>query len=230
MRVKEESEKADLKFNIQKAKIMASSPITSWQIGQRASRDRFSFLGLHNHCGAWLQPWNQKTHASWKESHDKPRQCINNQTHHFVDKGLYSQSCGFSSSHVRMWDLHYKEGWALKNLCFWIVMLEKTLENPLDCKEIKSVDPKGNQHWIFTGRTDTEAEAPLLQSSVAKWLEKALMLGKIKGKEKGAAEDEMVRKHHWIDGYEFEQTPQDTGGQQSLTWGHNTEMVIVLSH
>ena len=206
---------------------------------KRGSRDRFSFFGLHNHCWVWLQPWNQKTLAPWKESHNQPRQRIKHHRHHFVDKGLYSQSCGFSStdvSHVRMWDLDYKQGWALKNLCFWIVVLEKTLENPLDCKEIKPVDPKRNQPWIFIGRTDAEAEAPILWLSDAKWLEKALMLGKIEGKEKGgAAEDEMVRKHHWINGHEFEQTPWDSGGQQSPTCCcpcccHNTEMVIVLSH
>ena len=202
--------------------------------GKRGSRDRSPFFGLSNHWGVWLQPWNQKTLAPWKESHDKPTQHIKNQRHQFVDKGLYSQSCRFSSSHVRMWDLDYKEGWALKNLCFWIVVLEKTLENPLDCKEMKPIDPKGNQLWMFTGRTDAEAEAPILWSPDAKWLEKALMLGKIEGNEKGSAEDEMVRKHHWIDGHEFEQTPWDSGGLQSLTcccpWGQNTEMVIVLSH
>ena len=78
---------------------------------------------------------------------------------HFSDKGPSSQSFGFSSSHVWMWELNHTEGWVLKNWCFWIVVLKKTLESPLDCKEIKSVNPKGNQPWIFIGRTDADAEA-----------------------------------------------------------------------
>ena len=93
---------------------------------------------------------------------DKPRQYIKKQKHHFADKGLHSQSYGFASSHVRMWELDHKEDWEPKNWCFKIVVLEKTLESPLDCKEIKPVNPKGNQPWIFTGRTDAEAEAPVL--------------------------------------------------------------------
>ena len=99
--------------------------------------------------------------APWKESYDKPNN-IKKQKHHFADKGLYSQSYGFSSGHVRMWELDHKEDWEPKNWCFKIVVLEKTLESPLDCTEIKPVNPKGNQPWIFTGRTDAEAEAPVL--------------------------------------------------------------------
>ena len=91
----------------------------------------------------------------WKESYDKPR-------YHFVDKGLYNQSYGFSSSHVWLWELDHKEGWAPKNWYFWTVMLEKTFESPLDTKEIKPVNPKGNQYWIFIRRTDVEVEAPIL--------------------------------------------------------------------
>ena len=105
----------------------------------------------------------------WKNSCDKPRYCIKKQRHHFVDKSLYSQSYGFSNSHVWMWELDNKEGWAPKNWCFWTVVLEKTLENPLDCKEITPVNPKGNQPWIFIGRTD--AEAPIIWPHDAKsWL------------------------------------------------------------
>ena len=101
--------------------------------------------------------------APWKESYDKPRQHIKKQTHYFTDKGPYSQSYGSSSSsHVWMWELDYKESWALKKWCFWTVVLEKTPESPWDCKEIKLVNPKGNQPWISIGRTDTEAEAPTL--------------------------------------------------------------------
>ena len=93
---------------------------------------------------------------------EKPRYSIKKQRHHFANKDLYAQSYGFSSSHVWMWELVHKEGWALMNWWFWIVVLEKTLESPLDSKEIKPVHPKGNQPWIFIGRIDAEAEAPIL--------------------------------------------------------------------
>ena len=106
--------------------------------------------------------------AAWRKSYSKPRQCFKKQRHHFVDKGPYSQSYGFSSSHVQIWELDHKEGWVPKNWCFWTVVLEKTLERPLDCKEIKPVNSKGNQPWIFIRRTDTEAAAPLLWPSDAK--------------------------------------------------------------
>ena len=98
----------------------------------------------------------------WKESYDQPRQLIKKQRHYFANKGLSSQGCVFSSSHVLMWELDYKESWATKNWCFWTVVLEKTLESPLDCKEIQPVHPKGNQSWVFIGRTDVEAETPIL--------------------------------------------------------------------
>ena len=98
----------------------------------------------------------------WKETYDKPRQRIKKQRYHFADKGLYSQRYGFSSSHVQIWELDHKTDWVLKNWCFQTVVLEKTLESPLDFKEIKPVNPKGNQAWIFIGGTDAEAEAPML--------------------------------------------------------------------
>ena len=122
--------------------------------------------------------------ATWKESYDQPRQYIKKQRHHFADKGLYSQSYGFSSSHVWMWKLDYKETWAPKNWCFWTVVLEKTPESLLDCKVIQPVHPKGNQSWIFIGRTDAEAEAPILwPPDVKNWLiKKTLMLWKIEGR------------------------------------------------
>ena len=109
-----------------------------------------------------------KTLAPWKKSSDQPRQHIKNQRHYFADKGLFSQSYCFSSGHVWMWELEYKESWTPKNWCFWTVMLEQTLESPLDCKEIQPVHPKGNQPWIFIGRTDAEAEAPILWPLAAK--------------------------------------------------------------
>ena len=154
------------------------------------------FLGLQHHCRQWLQPWNWKTLASWKKSYDQPRQPIKKQRHYFTNKRLSSQSYGFSSSHVYMWELDYKESWALKNWCFWTVVLEKTLKSPLDCKEIQAVNPKGNQPWIFIGSTVDETEYPIV------WLldMKSPFFGEDpdSGKEwrqkgKGAAEDGTVR-------------------------------------
>ena len=125
---------------------MESSPITSWQIdGETMETDRLYFLRLQNHCRWWLDPWNEKILAPWKKSYDQPRQHIKKQRHYFADKSPSSQSYGFSSSHVWMWELDHKESWAPKNWCFWTVVLEKTLESPLDYKEIKPVNPKGNQ-------------------------------------------------------------------------------------
>ena len=123
--------------------------------------------------------------APYKKSYEQPRQHnIKKQKHYFASKGLSSQSYGFSSSHVWMWEWDHKESWALKNWCFWSVVVEKTLESPLDCKKIKSVDPKGNQSLIFIERTDAEAETAILWSPDARTdsLEKTLKLGKIEGR------------------------------------------------
>ena len=133
--------------------------------------------------------------APWKKSYDQPRQHIKKQRHYFTNKGPSSQSYGSSNSHVWMWELDHKKCWAPKNWCFWTVVLKKTLESPLDCKEIKSVDPKGNQPWIFFGRTDAEAEAPILWSpDVKSWLiGKDPDAGKYRRQEqKGMIEDEMI--------------------------------------
>ena len=159
-----------------------------------------------------------QTRLKWLSSSSiYPRQHIKKQRHHFADKGPYSQSYGFSSSHVQMWD--HKEGWALKNWCFWVVVLEKTLESPLDIKGIKLVNPKGNQPWIFTGRTDDEAEAQIhWPPDVKSWFTgKDPDARKDWGQEeKGLTEDEMVRWHHWHNGHKFEQAPGDGEGQRSL--------------
>ena len=155
--------------------------------------------------------------ASWKKSYDQPTQHIKKQRYYFADKGLSSQSYDFSSSHVWMWELDYKESWVLKNWCFWTVVLEKILESSLDCKE--SVHPKGNQSWIFTGRTDTEAETPILwPPDVNNWLIwKDPDAGRDWGQEKkGTTEDEMVGWHHQLDGYGFEQAPGVGDGQRGL--------------
>ena len=143
---------------------------------------------------------------SLEGSYFQPRQHIKKQRHYFANKGSSSQGYGFSCGHVWMWELDCEEGWALKNWYFWTVVLEKTLESSLDCKEIQSVQPKWNQSWIFIGRTDAEAETPILwPSAVKNWL-----IGKDPdaGKdwrqgEKGMTEDEMVGWHHWLNGHEF---------------------------
>ena len=130
-------------------------------------------------CSDFGAPQNKVWHCfhcfpiyfPWKKSYDQPRQYFNKQRHYFANKGLSSQSYGFSSSHVWMWELDYKKRWVLKNWCFWTVVLEKTLESPLDCKEIQPVHPTGNQSWIFIGRTDAEARTPIFWSPhVKNWL------------------------------------------------------------
>ena len=139
--------------------------------------------------------------------------------HYFVDKGMSSQSYGFSSSHVWMWELDHKEGWELKSWCFCNVMIDKTLESPLDTKEIKPVNPKGNQSWIFTGRIDAEAESPILQAPDAKshLTGKDPDAGKDWGQEeKGMTEDEMVWWPHRLEGHELEEAPWVGYGQGSL--------------
>ena len=106
-----------------------------------------------------------------KKSYDKPRQFVKKQKYYFGDKGLSSQSYGFSNSHVWVWELDYKESWAPKNSCFGTVVLEKTFESPLDCKEVQPIHSKGDQSWVFIGRTDVEAETPiLLPPDVKSWL------------------------------------------------------------
>ena len=156
----------------------------------------------------------------------KPRQHIKKQRHYFANKGLFRQSYGFSSYHVWMWELDYKEIWVPKNWCFWTMVLEKTLESPLDCKEIQPVSPKGNQSWIYIGRTDAEAESPILWLSDVKniFIRKDPDAGKEwRQEEKGTTEDEMVGWHHWLDGHEFEQALGVGDGQGSLAcyspWG-----------
>ena len=145
----------------------------------------------------------------------------------FANEGPSSRSHGFSSSHVWMWELNYKESWASKNWCFWTVVLEKTLESPLDYKEIQLVHPKGNQFWIFIGRTDVEAESPILWPPDGKnWLTgKDPDAGKNgRQEEKRTTEDEMVGWRHRLDGHEFEQALGVDDGQGSLVccspWGH----------
>ena len=153
--------------------------------------------------------------APWKKSYDQPRQHIKKQRHYFANKGPYGQSYGFSSSQVHMWEMDLKESWVPKNWCFRTMVLEKTLESPMDCREIKPVNPKENQSWIFIGRTDAEAETSILwPPDVKSWLTgKDPDAGEFwRQEEKGMTEDEMVGWHHWLTGHEFEQAPGDGEG------------------
>ena len=152
----------------------------------------------------------------WQTQH------IKKQTHDFADKGPSSQSYGFSIGHVWMWELDHRE----TKECFWPVVQEKTLESPLDCKEIQTVHPKGDQSWIFIGRTDAEAETPILWAPGVKngLIGKDPDAGKDWGqKEEGMTENETVGWHQWLDGHEFEQAPGDGEGQGGLAccspWG-----------
>ena len=162
----------------------------------------------------------------WKKSYDQPRQQVKKQRYYFANKGPSSQSYGFSSSHVWMWELDYNESWVPWNWSFWIVVLEKTLESPLGFKEIKPVNPKWNQSWIFTGRTDAEAEVKLqyfghlMQRTDS--FEKTLMLGMIEGRRRRG-----WQRMRWLDGItdsmDTEQAPGDGEGQGTLVccspWG-----------
>ena len=157
------------------------------------------FFGIQNHCRWWLQPWNLKMLAPWKKIYDQPRQHIKRQRHYFANKGPSSQSYGFSSSRVWMR--------VPKNWRFWTVVLEKTLESPLDCKEIQPVHPKGHQSWIslegLVLKLKLQYFGHLMQRTDS--LEKTLMLGKIEGRRR--REWQRMRwldGINWLHGYEFE--------------------------
>ena len=119
---------------LSKLSVIQSHHFMANRWGNNGNSGRLYFWGLQNHCRWWLKPWNSKMLAPWKKSYDQPRQPIKKQRHYFTNKGPYSQSYGFSSSQIWMWELDCKESWMLKNWCFWTVVLEKTLESPLDCK------------------------------------------------------------------------------------------------
>ena len=168
---------------------MASGLISSWQIDGETMKivTAFIFGGLQNHCRWWLQPWNWKTLTAWKESYDQPRQHIKKQRHYFVNKGPSREGYGFSSGHVWMWELDYKESWAQKNWCFWTVVFERTLESPLDCKEIQPVHPKGDQSWCSLEGLMLKLKLQYFGHLMrrADSFEKTLMLGKIEGRRSG---------------------------------------------
>ena len=161
---------------------------------------------------------------SWKESYDQPRQHVKKQRHCFVNRVLSSQGYGSAYSHIWMWELDYKESWTLKNWCFWTVVLEKTLDSPLDCREIQPVHPKGDQSWVFIGRTDVEAETPILWPPDAKtWLIwKSPDAGKDwRQEERGTTEGEMAGWHHRLSGRGFGWTPGAGDGQGGLVSCHS---------
>ena len=176
-----------------------------------ASPTQWTWVWVNSRSWWWTgRPGVLQSMGSQRVGHDEwlnwteLRQHIKKQRHYIASKFSSSQGYGFSS--VWIWELNYKESWALKNWCFWTVVLEKTLESPLDCKEIQSVHPKGYQSWMFTGRTDVEAETPILWPPDTKsWLIwKDLNAGKDWGQEETVmTEDEMDGWHHQLSGYEF---------------------------
>ena len=187
-------------FTLKKNKIVAYSAFTSWVLdGETMETMTDYFLGLQN-----LHPWNKNTFAHWKKSYDQPRQHITKQRHYFDNKALSNQNWFFY--YEWMWELDHKESWALKKWCFWTVVLEKTLESSLDCKEIQSVHPKGDQSWVLIGGTDAKAETPILWPPDMKSWFNAKDPDTEKDwrwEEKGMT-DEMVGWHHQLDGHEFE--------------------------
>ena len=199
----------DLKLSIQKMKIKASSPITSWQVdGEITATVRdFIFLGSKTtensnciHEIKMLAPWEKA--MTNLDSILKSRD-ITLQTKVHLVKAMV-----FPVVVLWMWELDYKESWVSKNWCFWAVLSEKTVESPLDCKKIQPVNPKGNQSWIFTWRSDIEAETPIFWPPDGKnWLiGKDPDAGKDwRQEEKGRTEDEIVGWHHRMNGYDFEQ-------------------------
>jgi len=219
MKVKEESEKVGLKLNIHKTKIMASSHVTSWQ------KDGKTMETVPDSFGGG----GSKITADGDCSHEIKR-CLllGRKAMVNLDSILKSRDIILptkvrlvkASIHVCMWELDYKESWVPKNWCFWTVVLEKTLQSPMDCKEIQPVNPKGNQSWIFTERTDAEAEIPILWLTDAKnWLtwKDPDARKDWRQEEKGTIEDEMVEWHHWLNGHEFEQA-LGVGDGQGKAW------------
>ena len=209
MKGKEESEKVGLKLSIQKTKIMASGPITSCEIDGETVETVSDFI----FGGSKITADGDCSHEI-KRRLLLERKVMNNlesilksREHHFANKGPSGQCSSFSSGHIWMWELDCEEGWALESWCFWTEVLEKTLESPLDFKEIQPGHPEGDQSWVFIGRTDAEAETPVLwPCHVKSWL-----IGKDPDawrgwgqEEKGTTEDEMSGWHHRLDGHEFE--------------------------
>ena len=162
---------------------------------------------------------SSKILTPWQETYDQLRYHIQKQRHYFANKGPSSQGYGFSSGHVSMWNLNCEESWAPKNWCFWTVVLEKTLQSPLNCKQIQPVYPKGNKSWIFLGSTDAEAKTLILwPSNLKSWLiGKDSDTGRDCGQEEnGKTEDEMAGWHHRLNGHKSGWTPGTGDGQGGL--------------
>ena len=208
MKVTEESEKVGLKLNIQKTKILASGLITSWQIDRDTVETvaAFIFLGSKITADGVCSHEIKRCLLLGRKVMTNLDSILKKQRHYFVNEGHSSQGYCFSSGHVWMRELDYKESWALRNLCSWTVVLEKTLESPLDYQKIQPVHPKGDQSWVFIGMTDVEAETPILwPPDVKSWLIwKDPDAGKDWGQEeKGTTENETVGWHHWLNGHGF---------------------------
>ena len=182
----------------------------SWQIdGETVETVRLYFGGLQNHCRFCSDCSHEirRRLCLGRKVMTNPDSIFKSRDITLPTRVRLVKAMVFSSGHVQMWELNYKQSWTPKNWCFWTVVLEKTLENPLDCKEIKPVHPRGNQSWIVIGRTDAEVETPILWPPDTKnWLtRKAPDSGKDwRQEEKGTTEDEMVGWHHWLNGHEFE--------------------------
>ena len=199
MKVKEEGEKVGLKLNIQKTKIMAFGPITSWEIDGETVETVSDFISL----GSKITADGDCSHEI-KRCSLLGRKVMSNLDSIFKSRDItlptkvhLDKAMVFSSGHVWMWELDCEESWVLKNWCFWTVVLEKTLESPLDCKEIQPVHPKGDQPWVFIGKTDAKAETPILWPPHAKsWL-----IGKDPdaGRDWGQ-EEKGIQRMRWLDG------------------------------
>ena len=229
MKVKEESEKVGLKLNIQKTEIMASGPITSWQIDGETMETVTAFIFLGSKITADGECSHEiKRHLLlWRKAMTNLDSILKIRDIILPTKVRLFKAVVFPvvMYACEIWTI--KDGWGLKNWCFWIVAVEKTLESPLDCKKIKPVHPKGNQSWIVIGRTDAEAETPNLWPLDAKnWLiwKDSDAGNDWRWKEKEMTEDEMVGWHHQLYGHEFESAPWVGHGQGSLAccspWGH----------
>ena len=210
MKMKEESEKVGWKLNIQKTKIMASGPITSWQIDGETVTD-FMFWGSRITADGGFSHGIKKHLLLGRKAMTNLDSILKSRDF-TLPTGLFSQSYGFSNSPVWMWELDYKESWVPKNWYFWTVVLEKTLESLLDGAEIEPVHPKWDQSWIFIGKTDAGAETPILwPPDVKNWL-----LEKDRDAGKDWRQEEKQQRIRWLDGHQFEQTLGAGDRQESL--------------